>query len=359
MFVVLMLNTSDIGIAWFVLRMFSFTSSASEATLRQIAPFIPTTSYAYSLFEKNLAYASLSSHLNKESAIEDDSDSSKSDCVTIDGPLIKSIVKSMRASSQKTANNCAKTAKQIMQEIQTNAITPATMELIMITLGFSRDRAGAGMPYDNKKKKVTKWLRSVISTATVSTDEEDSSSDQEMPDSGSSQGTAAYGFPYYMFSANEVKDLLRTRDGSTATITERVPGPIPHPTKADERRAVLRWLDENPQHIINLNEQPGKDNRLRDAVLSGVVPKAFLRSLEEKEKAAMKLGHQDEANYPRQYFEDSKAGKVTDVKIVDVMRCGLAMKQGEMFVRDAADGIFFEQHEPSEDDDFLIRSQAT
>ena len=348
MFDVLMLNTSDIGVAWFVLRMFSFTSSASEATLRRTAPFIPTTSYAYLSFERVLAYASLSRHLNKESAIEDDSDSSNSDCFVIDSPLIKFIVKSMRAPSQKTANNCAKSAKQIVQEIQTNAITPATMELIMVTLGFSRDRAGAGMSDEDKKKKVTKWLRSVTSAATVSTDEEDSSSDQDMSDSRSLPETIAYDFPYDIFSANEVKDLLRTRVGSTAITTGRVPGPIPHPTKVDERRTVLRWLDKNPQHII-LHEQQGEDNNLRDAVLSGVVPRSFLRSLEGKEKAAMKLGHQNEANYLRQYFEDSKAGKVPDVNIVDVMRCGLAMKQGEMFVRDTADGIAFEQREPAED----------
>ena len=70
--------------------------------------------------------------------------------------------------------------------------------------------------------------------------------------------------------------------------------------------------------------------------------RAFLRSLTGQDKAAAKLGHQNEPNFIKQYFEDSKKGKVPGVELSDVMRCGLATKKGSPFLRDSADAIAFE-----------------
>ena len=89
----------------------------------------------------------------------------------------------------------------------------------------------------------------------------------------------AYAFPYDILNANEVRDLLPSCVGSTATTTGRVPGPKYNPTRVDDRRAALQWLDENPEHIINAQEQRDKDTSVRDTVLSGVVPKSLLKSL--------------------------------------------------------------------------------
>lgn len=48
-------------------------------------------------------------------------------------------------------------------------------------------------------------------------------------------------------------------------------------------------------------------------------------------------------------FEDSEAGKVPDIKLIHITRCGLVMKQGSQFIRDSVDGNAFEHCESSKD----------
>ena len=109
------------------------------------------------------------------------------------------------------------------------------------------------------------------------------------------------------------------------------------------------WLDEHPELVTRPN-QADKDTSLEDAILSGALLRVFLRPLEGEDKAAARLGHQNEPNYLRQYFKDSKEGRVPGVNLCDVRRPGQAMKQGKPFVRDSSDGLGLERHELSDDD---------
>ena len=104
--------------------------------------------------------------------------------------------------------------------------------------------------------------------------------------------------------------MLLSRAGSVAVTTGNIPGPFSTPTLVDQRRAVLKWLDENPEHLQthSSSNQTDEDTSLRDAIISGAVSKAFLRPLEGKEKATAKLGHQNEPNYIKQYYKDSNGG---------------------------------------------------
>ena len=128
-----------------------------------------------------------------------------------------------------------------------------------------------------------------------------------------------------------------------------MPGPHCNPTKVDQRKEALWWLDEYPELLTRPN-QADKDTSLEDAILSGAVSRAFLRPLEGEDKAAARLGHQNEPNYLKQYFKDSKEGRVPGVNLCEVRRPGQAMKQGKPFVRDSSDGLGLEQREPSDDD---------
>ena len=127
--------------------------------------------------------------------------------------------------------------------------------------------------------------------------------------------------------------------GSASVATGKVPGPHPNPTKVDQRRETLWWIDAHPDQSKG-PEESDKDTSLRDAILSGAVSRAFLRPLEGKQKAAARLGHQNEPNYLKQYFNDSKEGRVPGVNVCDIRRCGLAMKKDKLFVRDSADGKY-------------------
>ena len=69
--------------------------------------------------------------------------------------------------------------------------------------------------------------------------------------------------------------------------------------------------------------------------------RSFLKSFAGKQKAAAKFGHKN---------EDSQEGRVSNIKLCDVMRCWLATKQGTPFVWDSDDAITFEKREPSLDD---------
>ena len=201
-----------------------------------------------------------------------------------------------------------------------------------------------------------KWIKSITDVSEEATEEfntdSDAVSDLDSSNDGPSSNVVPYNFPYDILNATEVKSLLLSRVGSFAINAGRVPGPIPNPRVVDERKQTLQWLDEHPEHLKTHagSQQTDEDTSLRDAIISGAVSKAFLRSLEGGAKLAAKLGHQNEPNYIKQYFEDSKEGRVPDVKVCDVMRCGLATKQGSPFIRDSVDAIAFEQREPCGDD---------
>ena len=357
-----MLNCSDHCLAWFVLRQFAFTSSSTEATLRNTAPFIPPSSSAHPAFESVLHFAGLDRHLSSGSAESngatdgESGESSAGDELLIDGTLVTEIVSSMRKATQRTVNKCARDANRIKEAIDNNTLDPSKMNAIMVALGFSRGRAGEELADAAKEKRVKKWIKSITDVSEEATEEfntdSDAVSDLDSSNDGPSSNVVPYNFPYDILNATEVKSLLLSRVGSFAINAGRVPGPIPNPRVVDERKQTLQWLDEHPEHLKTHagSQQTDEDTSLRDAIISGAVSKAFLRSLEGGAKLAAKLGHQNEPNYIKQYFEDSKEGRVPDVKVCDVMRCGLATKQGSPFIRDSVDAIAFEQREPCGDD---------
>ena len=180
LFAVLTINCSEHFLAWFMLRIFSFVSSASEATLGQTAPLIPTNNNAYSPFERLLAYAILSCHLNRDSNKEDETyganeSSTESNTIVTNVLLVKSRIGSMPDATQKNTNNCAKNSMQFEQELKKNIITPAKMEAIMVALWLSCDCARVCLFEADKNKKTTKGLRSITDSTAASTNEEESS----------------------------------------------------------------------------------------------------------------------------------------------------------------------------------------
>jgi len=126
-----------------------------------------------------LAYAGLGRHFNSDSADNRDRDGASNDsnekcddslvgdeCL-IDGAFVSSIMNSMRSPTQRTANKCANDARRIKEALTKNKLAPATIEAIIVALGFSRDCAGMELLDGEKKKKLTKWINSITNCALV------------------------------------------------------------------------------------------------------------------------------------------------------------------------------------------------
>ena len=347
-----MLNCSDHCLDWFVLRMSSLTSSASSETLRCVSPNILPSAPVHSDLSRVLVYSGMSRHLNID--VEDDldvsdgdensaNDSSISDEAPIDVALVSKMIQSMRAPTQETVNECAKDARRIEMAITKKQIGEARMESFVVTLGFLRSRAH-GFEMRDKVKFVKKWTKSIKDSA--SSESAELESDEVVP----------YAFPYSMLNANEIKALLQKRVGSNRLTMGDVPGPHPKPANVKQRTEALMWIDQNPGCLDQLDESSDleteeDDNHVRNAILNGIVSKAFLKGLEGKEKAAARLGHQNEPQYIKQYFQDSKGGIVPGIKLVDIRRSGLARKQGKAYVCNTADDIAFEWQNLLDDDD--------
>ena len=79
----------------------------------------------------------------------------------------------------------------------------------MVALGFSRDRAGPDLADIEKKKRLKKWIKSITDLSTKNQDEE-SSSDTDSSDhsSDTSSNVVSYKFPYDIFIASEITDIL-------------------------------------------------------------------------------------------------------------------------------------------------------
>ncbi len=288
-----------------------------------------------------------------------DSERSKSSVIDppIDGTLVATIITSMRLDTQATVNKCARDAWRIKDSINNNTLTPTKLEAIMVALGFSSDCAGAELSEPAKQAKVARWIKSITDLASTECTG-DLHLDASLSDSGgasvdgSSVATVPYRFPYGSVNANEVKAMLLSCAGSVAVTTGNIPGPFSNTTLVHQRRAVLKWLDENPEHLQTHrgSNQTDEDTSLRDAIISSTVSKAFLGPLEGKEKAIAKLGHQNEPNYTKQYYKDNNNGRVPGVELCDIMQCGLAMKQGSPFIRDSTDAIALERQEAPDEE---------
>ena len=139
--------------------MFLFTSLSTEATLRCAAPFIPPTSSAHLFVEKVLCYAGLRRHLSMGLTETNQDEEQSEGCATDDeipvsGVLVSNLIKSMRSATKRTANKCAVEASRIEEALNNGEVEPATMEAIMVALGFSQERSGgANLSDSNKEKK--------------------------------------------------------------------------------------------------------------------------------------------------------------------------------------------------------------
>lgn len=123
-----------------------------------------------------------------------------------------------------------------------------------------------------------------------------------------------------------------------------VPGPNSKPTTKGDRCLALHFLDQNPSES-RASSSASENTDLRDAVITGIVSKSFLKPLEGKDKDATRLGHQNEVPYLRQFFEDSNNGHVPGIQLCDIRQCGLAAQRGRQYVKDSSDALAFEECE--------------
>ena len=331
-----MLTVSDMDQIWFVLRMFSWTSSITFKALSYCAPLIEPDSVVYSEFAAVFAYGGESlSHRLQGNAVTDDTDSNVE---VMNGKAVKEMLALLRDSTDgDVIQRCARDARQIHSRLESNQAT-STHDAMLLALGVYSTRLDKTDP--GKKVKmlksfvtsVTKYAGKVARTASTT---EPVSSEQVI-----------YEFPYDILSAAEIEDLLRARVGVDKIKTKQVPGPHPNPTKKKDRVESLLYLDKNPHEARSV---PNNSNDLQDSIIAGIVSKSFLRANEGTEKSAAKLGHQNEAPALKQYYYDSVKGIVPGVKLVSIAEVGLVMKKNKMFVRDSADGIGFEYNDNDND----------
>lgn len=208
-------------------------------------------------------------------------------------------------------------------------ISEVKLTIILIALGVFRDRAET-MPEREKKKRIQKWITSIL-------------------DYTATEMQVAYKFPYAdLLNAREIESQLRDRVGVEAIETSSLQEPHRKPTNMTQRIESLQFYDGIPDE--SAPQQSRESSDLTDAVIAGIIKKSFLKPLEGNDKAATRLGHQNEPNYIKQFYQDSCAGLVLGVQAIDVLAAGLAMKEGKPFVRCSADAIVIEQKEFDEID---------
>jgi hypothetical protein len=320
---VTMLTVTDHDFTWFAQRMFSFTSSQSDAILKFTAALIEPTDNVYPSFKAILEYSGQANRLRSATDIEDDSN----DDTTIDpmsGPFVKALVKLLRAKEldNDTITKCRKDASLIESKLKNNRLDPSKLIPVLVALGVSHENAGK-IDDITRKKKLRSFIKSVKDL----------------------KPGIEYYFPYdKVLMANEIETELRNRVGVEAVNAGHVPSAdgIFKPSNKTDRIKALHYLDKNPELVREHRDTPSD---LRNAIISGTVSKSFLKPLEGGGKSAAQLGHQNERPYLRQFFEDCKDGIVPGMKLCDIRDCGLAMQKTRPYVRDSADGIAFEETE--------------
>ena len=72
----------------------------------------------------------------------------------------------MRSPPQRTVNACARNVRQIKVALDNGKLAPENIEVIMVALGFSSERAGPDLAGIEKLKKLKKWIKSIIDLLT-------------------------------------------------------------------------------------------------------------------------------------------------------------------------------------------------
>lgn len=376
---VIMLTCTDLTVDWFMMRMFSFTSSASEAALKKAAPFLPSEFEEREAFENVLGYIGHDNLLMDPSPDDMSVDSSPSsgDNLPINAQLVSLMIKLMRRPTQKVVDNCATHASRIFDALGKKqgqgAVPVATMREMLIELGFSRQRALTQIEEKAMKKHLRTWIKSIVALrsalpASCENEDEDDDASSSSHSSSSSLSSSSihlsppnrsadnneviqYNFPYDILSADEVLALLRSRAGNTLR-KGNVPGPHKNPTRKNERIQSLQWMDNDPSFELSARERGENHDPLRDSILAGAISRANLPTQQKDEKSQATLGHQNEIPYGDSYRKDSQNGKVPGIRIVDIRNPGMASKEEAHYVRGTADFIAFTKSETDEDDSF-------
>ena len=328
---VTMLTCQDMDFSWVTLRKFSLTSTSSEATIKNAAPYVPPNDDVRPAYEIVLKYASMTNHLSDpEDAMSVDS-SSVDEEMPIDATLVTKVIKSMRAGrTQESLDDTKKDAKRIMEA--TDTLSSSKLETMLIAMGMRHDRVSNKLTEDDKKKKLKLWARSITACASAE----------------------KYQFPYAkLLDAKDVQVMLETRAGD-ALAKGDPPGPVQNPKNTALRIEALQHIDNDPSFQQTANERDPAHNPLMHAVLAGIVKRGFLQPLDKNEKKEARLGHQNEPKYLAQYYEDSKKGRVPGIEICDIKRPGMAMQENRSYVRASADAIAIEHKRDDDDvdDDF-------
>jgi hypothetical protein len=121
------------------------------------------------------------------------------------------------------------------------------------------------------------------------------------------------------------------------------------PSKKAEQVATLNYLDEHPELTRTDESRINENDNLFYSIINGAVSTAFLKPQTGIDKRETRRGHQCEKPYLRQYYKDSREGKVPNTFLCDVRDCGLAMKNGLPYVRDSADAIAIEETQAVDD----------
>lgn len=131
-----MLTCADLDLVWFILRMFSFTSSSTEAALQHSAPYLPHEFPERASFENVLGYAGHDKLMNAPMPDDMSVDSTASDGANapINAQLVSKMTKLMRRPTQQTVDDCANDASRILAAInhRRNTFPVATLREIVV-----------------------------------------------------------------------------------------------------------------------------------------------------------------------------------------------------------------------------------
>jgi hypothetical protein len=173
---------------------------------------------------------------------------------------------------------------------------------ILRELGVSHSRAETKAA-KGSTSQITNWVKSIEQYLACKKKEAD----------------AKYFFPYStILSAKEVENELIRRIGMEAIKTGTVPGPHSKPSKKIEHVATLDYLDEHPELTSTGERRIDEDGDLFHAIINGAVSTAFLKPQTGIDKRETRRGHQCKKPYLRQYYKDSREGKVPNTFLCDI-----------------------------------------
>jgi hypothetical protein len=227
-----------------------------------------------------------------------------------------------------------------------NATSSSQLTNMLTALGHDSSRAEI-----DKQKQITllkKWTKTVKKRSPNLTRLPPPESDDDSSESSSSSPEFyKYSFPYDMLYATDLQTQLAMRMGGQRFVSSgSVPGPHAKPGNKSERVEALLYLDQHPDEVPR-HEEEDEGPPLTDlscAITQGLIKRAFLTPHKDTaDKSATRFGHQNEAPYLKQYYEDSKNGVVPDIELCHVRNCGLAMQEEREYVRGSADAIAFEK----------------